>query len=699
MTMLSRHVRAAAAVVAVLATTALTSAYASAATIPGPSGVASPQLVALEGSVIQAQSSPVGAYRSPQMSVEVTLAPRDAGALNAELRAAYTPGTAGYHQWLTPGQFDARYEPTTAERDAVEGYLRSAGLKVVGSATPFLVRAIGSSQQVQAAFDTPLSSYRAGHGVRYFANSAAVRLPAGIARDVLGVVGLASTVRTRPMLQVPAATSLPRQAGSAGQGGYASCEAGYPTASDLFLQEAETTSFFLPTGYGDAPDCSGLTPSQVNSIYDAPHASPRTQGAGVTLAVFELSAYQPSDVDTWARAVYGPDYHPMLKNINVDGGPLTPVCPKGDQCPADINGYYGDGEVVADIETDLTIAPDARSIEVYNAPDDVTGQTYLDEYAAIANQDSAAVVSASWANCENFLSTGFVQAENEIFEQMALQGQSMFSGAGDSGAFGCVASNFTYVQNVMDPASQPWVTGVGGTSLEGYNPGPNPDPGPPPRGVETVWNPDNLCGTQAPAASNDGLGGLFWCAFSGAGGGGYSQYWARPFYQHGPGVNNPAYPNASGRKNSSGIADCALARVGTPCREVPDVSALADGNTGYAEYCTGNASLPNSICAQFDPFENVPGWFEIGGTSLSGPLWAGIAADRDSYLGRRVGNINPWIYQLLDTDPARYFTDITGIGPKQQRATTNGIFPTTPGYDMATGVGTPKMAALITAPM
>src|SRR5580692_9414874 len=100
MTMLSRHVRVAAAVVAVFATTALTSAYASAATIPGPSGVASPQLVALEGSVIQAQSPPAGAYRSPQMSVEVTLAPRDAGALNAELRAAYTPGTAGYHQWL-----------------------------------------------------------------------------------------------------------------------------------------------------------------------------------------------------------------------------------------------------------------------------------------------------------------------------------------------------------------------------------------------------------------------------------------------------------------------------------------------------------------------------------------------------------------------------------------------------------------------
>ncbi len=90
------------------------------------------------------------------------------------------------------------------------------------------------------------------------------------------------------------------------------------------------------------------------------------------------------------------------------------------------------------------------------------------------------------------------------------------------------------------------------------------------------------------------------------------------------------------------------------------------------------------------------GWFQIGGTSLSGPLWAAIIADRDSYQGHRSGNIKPLLYFLLNTDPSRYFTDITGIGPRQQAATNNGLFPTTPGCDMATGIGTPKMAALIT---
>jgi hypothetical protein len=40
-----------------------------------------------------------------------------------------------------------------------------------------------------------------------------------------------------------------------------------------------------------------------------------------------------------------------------------------------------------------------------------------------------------------------------------------------------------------------------------------------------------------------------------------------------------------------------------------------------------------------------------------------------------------------------YFNDITGIG---QTTNNNGFFPTTPGYDLATGIGTPKMGALIT---
>ena len=155
----------------------------------------------------------------------------------------------------------------------------------------------------------------------------------------------------------------------------------------------------------------------------------------MTLAVFELSAYQHSDIATWAHYFYGPAFTPPLVDVNVDGGPLHPICPKGDTCPAEFNGYSGDIEVDADIEMQLALSPAARHIVVYNAPNDFTGQTELDEYTKIADDDVADVISSSWGVCENDVSAAYVQAENRIFQQMALQGQSVFGSAGDAGAF------------------------------------------------------------------------------------------------------------------------------------------------------------------------------------------------------------------------------------------------------------------------
>jgi kumamolisin len=428
-----------------------------------------------------------------------------------------------------------------------------------------------------------------------------------------------------------------------------------------------------------------LTPSQTNSIYGAPNVGARGEGAGVDLAVFELSAYQHSDIDTWAKTFYGPQYTPPLVDINVDGGPLNPVCPSGDECPASYNGYAGDIEVDADIEMQLSISPDAQHILVYNAPNDYTGQTELDEYTQIAKDDTASVVSSSWSVCENDAGAAYVQAENLVFEQMAAQGQSMFGAEGDTGAFECIRSDGTTIVNVLDPPAQPWVSSVGGTSLESYNPGANPYPAYP-TGVETVWNVDNLCNdSTSDGPSEGGQSGYFWCGATGAGGGGSSQYWGRPSYQFGPGVNNPY------TTRGNGTTQCSLASKGTPCREVPDISANADEYTPYAEYCTGSAATPYSVCATISG--TPAGWFGIGGTSLSSPLWSGIIADRDSFQGHRTGNANPLLYLLFNLAPDLYFHDITGIG---QSTNNNGLFPTTPGYDEATGIGTPKMGALIT---
>ena len=583
MGLINRPVRAGATAVVGLAITAMTGALATGAMAAPVS--AGPHLVAIKGSVSPTTDRIVGGYHSKAMSVEVALTPRDNAGMQRTLRALYTKKSGAYHRWLATGQFDRRYAPTTKTRSAVAAYLRGAGLRVERTSSPFLVRAVGSSERVSAAFHTTLSMYRDPKGVRYFSNSTKVEMPAALAPRVFGVIGLTNSVREHSMISRASNVIRPIGAKSSSS---ASCEAPYPTTAQLFAAVNSGTPF--PFGFGGGPGCNGLTPSQTNSIYDAPHVGPRGQGRGVNTGVFELSAYQASDIDTWAHTFYGPSYAPPLVNVNVDGGPLNPVCPAGDQCPPEYNGYAGDIEVDADIEMQLTISPDMSHLIVYNAPNDYTGQTELDEYTAIAKANQAASVSSSWAVCENDVAAAYVQAENVIFEQMAAQGQSMFGAEGDTGAFSCIRSDGTTHRQRPRPA----VAALGHQRRRHVagelEPGYQPEPVLPDRRGDGMERRQTCATASRPVPATTARPVSSGARATGAGGGGSSQWWGRPFYQRGPGITNPytTYGN--------GTTQCALAKTGTPCREDPDVSANADEYTPYAEYCTGSASTPYSVC-------------------------------------------------------------------------------------------------------
>jgi kumamolisin len=651
---------------------------------------ARPRLAHIRGSYLSTTARKTGKISTTrQMSVDVVLAPENEAGLNSLLNSLYTQGSGDYGHWLGAGQFDSEFAPSQATVQAMTTYLQSQGLTVQPTVTPFLLRAVGSSAQIEAAFATTINNYRNAQGVSFYSNATPASVPASLASSVLGVVGLTNTVRLQSLTSVQ---STP--ASSGGHGGEPSCEIPYPQT----LAQLQAIPLAGPfNGYGGGPGCSGLTPSQTNSIYNAPNAGPRAKGAGANVAVFEESAYNHSDITNWAHTFYGRHYTPHLVDINVDGGPLAPntsQCPTGDTC---FYGYGGDIEVEADIEQDLTIAPDANSILVYNVPNDDTGQVNLDDYATIANQDIADSVSSSWAICEPDAGLAYAEAENLIFEQMAAQGQSMFASSGDTGAFECIRdgtfSDHAPLQG-LDPASQPWVTSTGGTSFESFDPGSNPNPSYP-FGTEAVWNTLDVCsGNNSSSATSTGIVD---CGTYGAGGGGHSIFWPMPNYQRGPGVIN--------RYTVSGPSNCALAAASQPCREGPDISANADPLTGYAEYCTGsNYVSPNptgpdyeSACFGMTETPGAPGWFHIGGTSLSAPLFGALFTDRDAYKGHRVGNANYLLYALFDnpfTD-AIDFHDITGF---HQVSNNNGFYPVTPGYDEATGIGTPNFSGLITGP-
>ena len=267
-------------------------------------------------------------------------------------------------------------------------------------------------------------------------------------------------------------------------------------------------------------------------------------------------------------------------------------------------------EATLDIEEISALAPGA-TIKVYQGPNNGAGPT--DIYQQIADDNIATIVSVSWGDCEAD-PNGDVAAEQAIFQQMAAQNQTVIAAAGDNGSSDCtgITNNNPAVD---DPASQPLVTGVGGLTVNSISPL-----------HETVWN--------------NGPSG-------GGGGGGRSIQWSHPSWQVAPGISTTE-----------------------TARLVPDLSAMADPNTGFIRYFGTS-------------------WRSIGGTSIAAPLVSAIVAVAAQSCGAsRLGFINPSLYKMASTgfvDVTTGTNDVYGVGS----------YSAGPGYDMASGLGSPNGAAFI----
>ncbi len=141
-----------------------------------------------------------------------------------------------------------------------------------------------------------------------------------------------------------------------------------------------------------------------------------------------------------------------------------------------------------------------------------------------------------------------------------------------------------------------------------------------------------------------------WNEDGGASGGGLSQFYAEPDWQK----NLPNQSSLNGK------------------RAIPDVSWGAAVNFAFYH------SFPGDIA----------GWSAIGGTSAASPQWAGLIAIADQMAGKSLGFLNPALYQLAD----KGFHDITN-GDNSLDGVPG--FQAGPGWDMATGWGTPDAAVLL----
>jgi len=587
------------------------------------------------------------------MKLSVALEPRDPAALSRYAAGVGNPSSPDYRHYLTPGQFRDRFAPTRRTVLRVQDSLRRHGLTAGAvSANGLAIGVSGTGAAVQRAFNLTLASVRLPDGRDALYNSQAPALDARIAPDVQAVVGLSSLARMQRLDVRHSAADFRR--------GTVAPRIGSHRPPPNHPRGARTSSAHVSyrgphpcvTAARIAPGQDAYTANQIAAAYGFSSVYAQgDEGQGVTIGVYELEPNAPSDITAYQRC-YGT--HVKISYQQVDSG-----AGKG----------TGQGEAALDIEQLIGLAPQAKLI-VYQGPNNQTdnpGTGPYDVLAAMVSQDKVQVISNSWGECESLEGTSDAHAENTLLQEAATQGQTFVSAAGDSGSEDCYVpppgGNTNNSLAVDDPGSQIYATSVGGTSISSI--------GPPLS--EVVWNDDN------PNINYSRFG-----IQPGAGGGGISTFWQMPPWQ-------AAAPAALAVKNADSSGTPCAAPAGTYCRELPDVSAAADPMTSYLDYWNGVGSQAHA----------PTGWQGTGGTSGAAPVWAALFALADAYRGCRgtqVGFADPTLYALAGKSQATYFNDITsGNNDFTPDGNNSGLYPATAGYDMASGLGTPKAAALVPA--
>ena len=382
------------------------------------------------------------------------------------------------------------------------------------------------------------------------------------------------------------------------------------------LDDRPAVSFATePSGFTPASvPRTGLGPVDLAAAYDiAPLYEAGVFGEDQYLAIVSFDTYDPEDITTFEEQ-FGIVDAPPIERIAVG----EPVEEPGD----------GSGEVTLDIDVVRSVAPRARILN-FEAPNDGT-VGFAEMVDAIVADGRASIISVSWGLCdaEDRLSPiGRLRGER-AFQAMAAAGVSLYAASGDWGAYSCTTRDPSdHRVTVFWPASSPYVVSVGGTFLAVRDDGSYLD--------EAGWE-DYLS--------------------TGGTGGGLNPVDTRPDWQRGLGVENDQTNGA---------------------RQLPDISAAADPDTGYTVYFTAN--------------DEGEGWTMVGGTSGAAPFWAAITALFGEVTSRAgvgpIGFMNPVLYSIAETaEPNTVLHDVVRGGDLLHRAT--------PGWDYATGLGTPDVTAL-----
>jgi len=362
---------------------------------------------------VTAHLQPVGRLPgSTRLNLAIGLPLRNQEALAALLEQLYDPASPHYHHYLTPNQFAERFGPTREDYQAVIEFAKAHGLAVTGThPNRVLLDVSGAAGQIEEALHLTLRVYQ--HPTEHRTFHAPDAEPSlDLAVPVLRISGLSDLAKPSPVSHLRSSAHDP--------GG-------------------------LPRG-GSGPG-GGFLGNDFRAAY-APGVS--LTGAGQSVALVEFDDYFPNDIADYKRLAGLPDV--PLQKVPLDGFSGPP-------------GSWNN-EVALDIEMAIAMAPGLSSVIIYEAPIDTA--PWHDLLNRIATDNLAKQVSCSWYTPGG----GPDPVCDQIWQQMAAQGQSVFDACGDAGA---------YPGLVDFPGDSPYITQVGGTTLTTSGPGGA-------WGSETVWN-------------------------------------------------------------------------------------------------------------------------------------------------------------------------------------------------------------------
>jgi subtilase family serine protease len=330
---------------------------------------------------------------STPLTLAIGLPLRNPDQLQTSLSAIYDQNSPQYRHYLTPDQFAAAYGPSEQDYQAVIAFARSKGFTVNHTFNNHVLVAVsGTSENVERAFHVTMNTYKRPDGTTFHAPDREPSLD--LSTPVLHIGGLENYILPHsPLRPVEHVRPIPN-AGSAPNG---------------FFGGADFRNAYAP-GIG-------------------------LNGAGQCVGLLEYAGFYANDI-----TLYENQFH--LPNV-----PITTVLLNG------FNGSPGtnNSEVPLDIEMAIAMAPGLKSVVVFeDTTTDNYPDTMLSEMAApTRGEPLCKQLSASWTYGVDILG-------QELFGEMAVQGQSFFNGSGDSGA---------YTSDPSDDRDAPYTTIVGGTVL------------------------------------------------------------------------------------------------------------------------------------------------------------------------------------------------------------------------------------------